>query len=91
MNELKPIEAGCLAVTINCRVKSNNGKFVTVGNFIGTVEGYKSDDRWEVDRVMTDTKGELNYHMRASQLFRIDDPDLKEESEEELVLIEGES
>ncbi len=32
---MKPIEPGCLAVTINCAVPENNGRVVTVIRFIG--------------------------------------------------------
>lgn len=89
MNELKPIEEGCLAVGINCKVKSNNGKFFRVGKYLGLVERFGSYPQWEVDRQVNTIHGYRVNHISEHLLLRIDDPDLKKEEEEELVYIEN--
>jgi len=79
MSDLKPIEAGCMAVTYNCIIKSNNWKFVRVGKCLGEVDGFVGLVRWEVDQIMKTTKGLTCNHLMESRLIRIDDPDLKKE------------
>lgn len=85
MSGLKPIEEGCLAVGINCKVKENVGKFFRVGKFIGKVPGFTISQRWEIDRPAKTTIGGISYHMPECQLIRVDDPDLKEDEEELLI------
>jgi len=88
MNKLKPIEEGCMAISIHCEIKSNNGKFIIVGKCLGEITGFTGGVMWEVDRPMKTTKGSHYLHLPELYLMRIDDPDLKEEKEEELVYIE---
>lgn len=99
MSDLKPIEAGCLAISINCRVPVNNYKFVTVLRptarpFAGDrLRGIK-DKYWQVDQLFeirgdkTKTLICMSDILPECYLLRIDDPDIEEESEEELVHIE---
>lgn len=47
MSELEP---GCKAMIITGMNIENIGKIVTVGVFIGKINGYNGDDFWEVDR-----------------------------------------
>jgi len=90
MSELKPIEEGCLALTINCHHEENNGKIVTVLECLGLRRGLGVI--WRIDYFGPGTLfGFLSNRIPESRLMRIDDPDLKEEKEEELVYIEDES
>jgi len=97
MSDLKPIEEGCLAISVNCSYLPSNGKFVRVIRKIPRPPN-KVDDRgeiyWEVDREFVyisdiDGRPKNKYNFLPDMcLLRIDDPDLEEESEEELVYIE---
>lgn len=92
MNRLKPIEEGCLAITINCVHLENNSKFCTPIEDMGivlTTCGQRLH-LWKVDRLFkTYDPATKTPYIPLSRLLRIDDPDLKEESEEELVYIEN--
>lgn len=80
MSELKPIEAGCMAVTINCNNLSNNGRFVTVLKDLGILNTFGGLARmWEIDGEFVDILGNQTNIIRTSKLLRIDDPDLKED------------
>ena len=70
------LETGCKAIVTRGR-KSNLGKFVTVGNFIGTLPGFLHDDIWEVDKEM-DTNNEPNFMNSGANMQRIDDHPEKE-------------
>lgn len=86
MNDLKPIEEGCLALVYNSIVPINNGKVVRVGKFLGTIEGWWGDDFWETDTEFMGCLGWGGTHMNEEKLLRIDDPNLKEEEEEESLI-----
>lgn len=88
MNELKPIKEGCLALTFNCDVASNNGKVVRVGGFLTDFSLRWGERMWDTDTKTVSTVGVISTWMHEINLLRIDDPDLKEEKEEELVYIE---
>ena len=80
------IEEGCLAVLIHSTA-GNDGKFVTVGKFIGQVYGWVGDRRWEIDRVFeADIGGFFGNHMQEHQLLRIDNykPETADSLAEEL-------
>ena len=81
------IEAGCLAITYNCKVKSNNGRLVIVSRFLGKVRGYNGDARWNTDKDFLSDYGESHNHVPESQLLRIGDPDLTLELEKEKELV----
>lgn len=52
------IKTGCTAIVIDgAGNKTNIGKIVTVGVFIGKIDGFRSDDYWEVDRPIKFTDG----------------------------------
>lgn len=92
MDELKPIEAGCMAVTINCSNPSNNGKFCTIikdHGFCSTNRGIKHT--WEIDVYVIGKSGNPTNYIEGKKLLRIDDPDLKEEEEikDNIVEFEG--
>lgn len=48
---LKPIVPGCMALTMNHNVKSNNGKIVKVIQFVGCPENMflEGNNYWEID------------------------------------------
>ena len=79
------IEEGCLAVLIHSTA-GNDGKFVTVGKFIGNVYGWVGDRRWEIDRTVRGTWGDPCNHMQEHQLLRIDNynPETADNLAEEL-------
>jgi hypothetical protein len=66
------IEKGCLAIVVNSSRSENLGKVVTVGNFIGKIEGILGEDAWEVDTPMVTKFGKIIHHQRESYLMRID-------------------
>ena len=79
----KAIERGCRAEIINS-VAGNNGTIVTVGDYIGDVNGYFYGDNWCVNKPM---KNHINndtcYFAPAYALRRIDyDGDEKSSWEE---------
>jgi hypothetical protein len=69
------IEKGCLAIVVNSSRPENLGKVVTVGNFIGKIEGILGDDAWEVDAPMVTKFGKIIHHQRESYLMRVDSYD----------------
>ncbi len=69
---MKRISAGCRAVIVNS-VAGNAGILVTVGEFVGKVQGWVGYDRWEVDKIVNGTYGDKACHIRERQLLRIDD------------------
>ena len=79
------IETGCMAVVINGAMpndpKTNIGKCVTVGKFLGKVSGFPGI-RWEVDRPMNSITGGVNFHSREDWLMRIDGLDEKQKQKE---------
>lgn len=81
---MKPLEPGCLAIIINSRI-GNNGKVVTVGNFLGHVKLYLGEDFWEVSPGILTDRGRISHVGHESQLMRIDDfngDDVKERTKE---------
>ena len=66
------IEKGCLAVIINSRIPENNGTCVTIGDYLGEVDGYWGQDRWEIDVPIKNTAGGDSFHQQESMLMRID-------------------
>jgi hypothetical protein len=76
MNASNKIEEGCLAVVVNSYA-DNTGKCVTVGRFIGHVNGYVGNNRWQVDKEVNVTTGEIVFHLREEQLMRIGDDNIK--------------
>ena len=64
------IEEGCLAVIIHSTA-GNDGICVTVGRFIGELDEWVGERRWEIDRHVKATIGYTN-HMQEHQLLRID-------------------
>lgn len=52
----------------------NRGKFVTIGKFLGHVNGWAGSDRWEVDVDVVGTFGTLYRHVRDCYLRPIRDP-----------------
>jgi len=95
MNELKPIEVGCRAMIINAGTPENNNKIVTVLKCLGRMTALPSRKKgvvWKIDRLNLTLGGIMSDLIMEDRLMRIDDPDLKEEKEEEeLLLIEDES
>lgn len=83
----KPIEAGCRAITYNCRLPANNNIALTVLYFIGKVKGWEGDDRWETDTVIPGVFGGITKAMRECRLMRIDDPEIQEQIEDELEVV----
>lgn len=82
MNQ-KPIEPGCLAMTINCVVPENNGKIVLVKKFLGKIDLFYGNRRWQVNFVFkTDNNGYCD-HANEHQLLRIDGGDFSHEETEE--------
>ena len=83
---LKPIETGCLAMIIKSRA-GNEGKVVTVGNFIGEVPWYHGKNRWEIDQLVkaTNDRGDMKScnHVREDYMMRIDGEDFSHEVFEE--------
>ena len=62
---------GDLAVMVGGQGPANNpnrGKFVTVGKFLGFVEGWQGSDRWEVDADMIGTRGTIHRHAQDCYL-----------------------
>ncbi len=71
---MKPLEPGCLAMIINSRI-GNNGKVVTVGDFLGEVKTHVGTDFWEVSPGILTNRGRISHFGHESQLMRIDDFD----------------
>lgn len=86
MNVCNKIEEGCLAVVVNS-CADNTGKCVTVGRFIGKVNGYIGNNRWQVDKEMNVTTGEIAFHLREEQLMRVGDEYVKELMAEEAISV----
>lgn len=83
----RPIESGCLAMIINSKC-GQNGICVTVLNFIGQVNGWCGNNRWNIDKIITGTYGKKHAHADETCLMRIDpDPDEFKEVKKEVVLI----
>ena len=80
------LEPGCLAIIIDGvnhpNHKTNIGKIVTVGSYIGFIKGMYGKDYWEVDRIMFTNKGRTIYYNREINMQRIDDHDEKIEDKE---------
>ena len=71
---MKPIEKGCMAIIIDgAGEKRNVGKIVTVGSFIGEIEGFCGNNNWNVDQPILFTGGEYKNFIQQSYLERIDD------------------
>jgi len=85
---MQPLERGCLAMIINSSI-GNNGKIVTIGNFLGAIEHYKGDDYWEVSPGIITNRGRISHVGHEFQLMRIDDFDGDDVEAHGLVL-EGE-
>lgn len=58
----------------------NRGKFVTIGKFLGRVNGWEGADRWEVDADVVGTRGTLHRHVRDCYLRPIRDSDGTDET-----------
>lgn len=70
---MKPIEEGCRAVIVKSRA-GNEGTVVTVLRYIGKIDGWGGDDRWEIDTPLKNTLGaQPECHVRECCLKRIDD------------------
>lgn len=76
---MKPIEKGCLALIVHSKA-GHAGKTVTVGSYLGAVKGWYPDGRWEIDREVAGTNGEMKRHYPGKWLMRIDG--YKEETKE---------
>ncbi len=84
---MKPIEPGCLAITVNCAVPANNGRTVRVIRYLGNIPhvypGFEwSGDRWEVDGEFALQRGGSTNTLPTFQLLRIDGYDPAEEQRE---------
>ena len=66
---MKPIEAGCLAVITRGLY---SGSEVTVLKYIGRLDYYLHHNRWEVNKVLTDTIGRQINHIPEDWLLRVD-------------------
>lgn len=92
---LKPIEAGCLAVIIKAFVPENNGKVVRVGKFLGDNPPVADDAHmpfprcWEIDTVIPTDTGYLVKCAPEYNLLRIDGEDFSDETETEEELTEN--
>ena len=79
------IEPGCMAIIMNSWA-GNNGIIVTVGNYIGKVDGWAGNHRWEVDEpIQSVVPGFSSKHLPDYQLMRIDgfkEDKVKKESKE---------
>jgi len=86
---MKPIEAGCMALTHSTLLPENSGKIVKVIRYIGTLEDYRAPKRWEIDCVFKCIYGGTVNSLGEAMLMRIDDPDIQKqiESEREKVLV----
>lgn len=81
----KKIEKGCMAIIIGGFVKSNTGKIVKVGNFIGEKPFFGDSDLWEIDRLI-DFNNPMNIktqHAMCSEktMQRIGDEDITQQKE----------
>ena len=65
------IEPGCMAIIMNS-CAGNNGTIITVGNYIGKVNGWKGKHRWCIDKVIKSTHGSTSKHIQEHMLMRID-------------------
>jgi len=90
------IEKGCMAIVINGAApnhpKTNIGKIVTVGDFLGKLKGFVGNDRWSVDQLINYTLDGLwftGYHVQEKNLQRIDEPPDQETITEELEITES--
>jgi len=90
MSELKPIEAGCMAVIYNDSC-GNNGTVVICVKYVGEREDSWATDLWETDTMLKsyyfDEQGNREERTpddccaSESTLLRIDGGDFKEEGE----------
>jgi len=90
----KPIEAGCRAVIVNS-IAGNDGIIVTVGEFIGEINGAFGARQWAIDkklrgvgRVSGEERG-YQSHISEHQLRRIDDNEEKLSTWEEVEKVCG--
>lgn len=88
---MKPIEPGCLAITVNCKIPKNNGKTVRVGKWLGRIRGFRPGPQWETDAMILTTFGRKVSHIHERNLMLIDgyDPAQDEVDSEELTLIKS--
>lgn len=85
---IKPIEPGCLAVTIGMAKPESNGIVVTVVRSVGVQPLLMSDGAvthercWKVSKPILKRVGVYQMVMAESKLLRIDDYDASEDVEE---------
>lgn len=71
---------GDLAIVVRS-VAGNEGRIVTVEEFIGEVPGFAGNDRWRVSGARLYAKdGQSVNHLKDSQLFPIRPGDLEDET-----------
>lgn len=81
------IEEGCLAIIVSADVRENLEKTMTVGSYLGKIDGWRGDNWWEVDVPMISTNGDVVYKARSDNLLRIDNlPEEDKVIEKELEL-----
>lgn len=84
MNDLKPIEAGCLAMIVAGHDKKLIGMVVCVGEYAGAHPKVLNGDLWNIDSLIT-VYNDFGDHIKlslypGSMMMRIDDPCLKEDA-----------
>ena len=84
---MKPIEAGCQAITYGCLMPANNNKVVKVIAFVGESKPFTGRDLWVTDLYAYTTKGSLTNLIRERRLMRIDDPDIQKQIEGETPIL----
>ncbi len=68
---MKAIESGCLCLIVSSVVPENNGRCVTAIRFVGGLHGYRGEDWWLIDSLITDTLRNHIPYIRACRLLRI--------------------
>jgi hypothetical protein len=71
---MKPIEEGCRAVIVGSAA-GNDGIIVTIGKYIGHVNGWVEDNYWEIDKAINSKHGTKHDFCGEKKLRRIDDED----------------
>lgn len=73
------IEKGCLAVILNALNTEHIGKCVTVGHYVGEIDGY-GGEWWMTDLPVIGNTGNQVHISRGKNLMRIDDYDHSSDS-----------
>lgn len=73
---MNKLERRVLAITKQCINPKNNDRIVKAGKFLGKVEGFVGDDRWEIKSsapLIGAIYGRAHWHCRAIKLRVIGD------------------